>query len=130
MAEGGFGERHFPDSRVLRVCSGEAGSTISAIGRELGITRQGASKVVAQLCDRGYVTVTDSSTSKREKSVVLTSRGIDYLAHQRVAARAIQDELQAKLGEAALAALGALLDALDPGEEVRLHAYLGRSSGT
>ena len=55
MAETGFGERRFPDGRVLRVCAGEAGSTISAIGRELGITRQGASKVVAELRDRGYV---------------------------------------------------------------------------
>src|ERR1035438_8562781 len=44
MAEAGFGERKFPDSRVLRVCSVDAGSTISAIGRELGVTRQGASK--------------------------------------------------------------------------------------
>src|ERR1039458_6918508 len=31
MAEAGFGERKFPDGRVLRLCSSEAGSTISAI---------------------------------------------------------------------------------------------------
>ena len=77
MAEAGFGDRRFPDGRVLRACSGEAGSTISAIGRELDITRQGASKVVAHLRERGYVAVADSRTSKREKSVVLTPRGID-----------------------------------------------------
>ncbi len=129
MAEAGFGERRFPDGRVLRLCSGDAGSTISAIGRELGITRQGASKVVAHLRDRGYVAVADSTTSKREKSVVLTPRGIDYLAHQRTAAQAIEDELRAELGQAAFSALGALLDALDAGEEVRLRAYLRRSSG-
>jgi DNA-binding MarR family transcriptional regulator len=128
MAEAGFGERKFPDGRVLRVCSGEAGSTISAIGRELGITRQGASKVVLHLRDRGYVAVADSTTSKREKSVMLTQRGIEYLAHQRAAARAIEDELRVELGDAALAALGALLDALDAGEGARLRAYLRRSS--
>ncbi len=128
MSETGFGERRFPDGRVLRVCSGEAGSTISAIGRELGISRQGASKVVAHLRDRGYVSVADSMTSKREKSVALTSRGIDYLAHQRLAARSIEDELRAELGGAAFSALEALLDALDPGEDVRLRAYLRRSS--
>ena len=82
MADAGFGERGFPDGRVLRVCSNEAGSTISAIGRELGITRQGASKVVTHLFDLGYVVVADSTTSKREKSVVLTPRGVDYLAHR------------------------------------------------
>ena len=68
-------------------------------------------------------------TSKREKSVVLTPRGIDYLAHQRMAAQSIEDELRAELGPAAFSALGALLDALDAGEEVRLRVYLGRSSG-
>ena len=128
MDDAGFGERRFPDGRVLRVCRGEAGSTISAIGRELGITRQGASKVVAHLRDRGYVEVADSTTSKREKSVVLTPRGVDYLAYQRNAARAIEDDLRAELGGAALSALGALLDALDAGEDVRLRAYLRRSS--
>jgi DNA-binding MarR family transcriptional regulator len=128
MAEAGFGERNFPDGRVLRMCSGEAGSTISAVGRELGITRQGASKAVAHLCDRGYVVVADSTTSKREKSVVLTPLGVDYLAHQRAAVRAIEDELRAELGDVTLTALGALLVALDAGEGVRLRAYLRRSS--
>jgi DNA-binding MarR family transcriptional regulator len=129
MSEMGFGERRFPDGRVLRMCSREAGSTISGIGRELGITRQGASKVVAHLRDSGYVAVVDSMTSKREKSVVLTPRGIDYLEHQRLAARSIEDELRAELGGAAFSALGALLNALDAGEDVRLRAYLRRSSG-
>ncbi len=128
MAEAGFGERKFPDGRVLRVCSGRGGSTISAIGRELGITRQGASKVVMRLCDHGYVAVNASTTSKREKSVTLTPRGIDYLAHQRGAARAIEDELRAELGEAAVAALESLLDALDVEEAVRLRAYLRGAS--
>lgn len=128
MAEEGFGERTFPDGRVLRLCSGRAGSTISAIGRELGITRQGASKVVAHLRDRGYVAVVDSPTSKREKSVTVTARGTDYLTHQRAAARTIEDELRKELGETALAALGALLDALEMGKDLRLRAYLRRSS--
>ena len=128
MAEAGFGERKFPDGRVLRVCSGREGSTISAIGRELGITRQGASKVVMRLSDHGYVAVNASTTSKREKSVTLTPRGIDYMAHQRGAARAIEDELRAELGEAAVSALESLLDALDVEEAVRLRAYLHGAS--
>jgi hypothetical protein len=69
-----------------------------------------------------------SLTSKREKSVVLTPRGIDYLALLRTAARAIEDELRAEIGEVGFSALGALLDALDAGEELRLRAYLRRSS--
>ncbi len=129
LAEAGFGERRFPDGRVLRLCVGQRGSTISAIGRELGITRQGASKVVGHLRDRGYVTVADSATSRREKSVMLTSHGVDYLQTQRAAARAIEDELKAALGETGFSALHALLDALDDGEMERMRAYLRRSVG-
>ncbi len=119
MADAGFGERRFPDGRVLRLCLEQGGSTISAIGRELGITRQGASKVVGHLWDRGYVSVADSPTSKREKSVMLTSRGVDYLRSQRAAAQAIEDDLRAELGETGFSGLQALLDALgalDDGE--------------
>ena len=129
-AEAGFGERRFPDARVLRMCSVEAGATISAIGRELGITRQGASKVVVHLSDGGYVAVADSATSKREKSVVLTARGIDYLRAQQAAARAIENELRAALGEAGFSALFALLDALSAGDGETMRAYLRRSTRT
>ena len=129
MAEAGFGERRFPDGRVLRLCAGQDGSTISAIGRELSITRQGASKVVWHLRDRGYVTVADSATSRREKSVMLTSRGVDYLETQWAAARTIEGELRAALGETGFSALHALLDALDDGDMARMRAYLRRSAG-
>jgi DNA-binding MarR family transcriptional regulator len=128
VADAGFGERRLPDGRVLQLCSAQAGSTIAAIGRELGITRQGAGKLVGYLCERGYVSVADSTTSKREKSVVLTSRGIGYLQAQRRAARAIEDALRAEIGEAAYSGLFVLLDALDDGEQPRLRTYLRRST--
>ncbi len=129
MADAGFGERRFPDGRVLRLCQGGAGSTISAIGRELGITRQGAGKVVAHLRDRGYVAVADSATSKREKSVILTARGIEYLRVQRTKALEIEDELRAQLGGDAFSSLSALLDTLDQGEAVRMRTYLRHAAG-
>jgi DNA-binding MarR family transcriptional regulator len=128
MADAGFGERRFPDGRVLRLCSVQAGSTISAVGRELGITRQGASKVVGYLRDRGYVAVADSATSKREKSVVLTSRGIAYLRVERAAARAIEDELRVALGGEEFSDLFTLLNVLDDGEGERMRTYLQRST--
>lgn len=126
MAAAGFGERRFPDGRVLRLCSTPPGSTISAIGREIGITRQGATKVVTQLADRGYVVVADSAFSGREKSVTLTARGSDYLDAQRRASQRIEDELRTKLGRAGFTALANLLDALGgDGEQVRMRDYLG-----
>ena len=130
MADAGFDERRFPDGRVLRLCSDSAGSTISNIGRELGITRQGAGKVVSHLSDRGYVSVADSPTSGREKAVTLTVRGTQYLEAQGEAVRTIERQLRKELGEQPLTALHRLLDALDPGEEVRMRTYLSsRTTG-
>jgi DNA-binding MarR family transcriptional regulator len=125
MADAGFAERRFPDARVLRLCVGQAGSTISAIGRELGITRQGATKVVTHLSERDYVRVKDSTSSRREKSVTLTARGMEYLRAQRAATQTIDDELRAGLGEVGFAALGKLLDVLgDQHEHLRMRDYL------
>jgi biotin operon repressor len=77
MADAGFADRRFPDGRVLPMCRDSPETTISQIGRQLGITRQGASKAVASLRNRGYVTVSASPTSGREKVVNLTPRAID-----------------------------------------------------
>jgi DNA-binding MarR family transcriptional regulator len=127
MVDAGFGERRFPDGRVLRLCS-DQGSTISAIGREIGITRQGAGKVVSQLRDCGYVVVEDSSTSGREKSVILTDLGANYLRQHRAAARAIERELRAQLGESAFSSLMSLIDTLGQGEQPRMQSYLRGST--
>ena len=128
MAAAGFGERRFPDGRVLRLCSKPAGSTISGIGREIGITRQGAAKVVMHLAERGYVSVADSASSGREKSVTLTARGNEYLAVQRSAAQSIEADLRATVGQAGFSALGALLEALGAeGETPRIRDYLRHS---
>jgi DNA-binding MarR family transcriptional regulator len=108
----GFGDRGFPDARVLRLCSGASDVTISQIGRELGITRQGASKIVAGLRDRGYVTLSPSPTDRREKIVKPTRHAVEFLAAQREAGRRIEARIQSELGADALDGLYRLLDAL------------------
>ena len=124
LAAAGFDERRFPDRRVLRMCSGPEGTTIAQIGRQLGITRQGASKIVASLRERSYVTVTASPSSGREKTVQLTERARDYLAAHRQAARAIERQLHDEFGPEAFAALHRLLEVLGGDEDVRLIDYL------
>lgn len=124
MAAAGFHDRGFPDGRVLRICSTSAEVTISEIGRELGITRQGASKVVASLRDRRYVTLSASAVDGREKVVTLTRRSIDYLAAQRKATRRIERQLRTELGTDAFESLHRLLQALGGDEQPRLRDYL------
>jgi DNA-binding MarR family transcriptional regulator len=130
LAAAGFGDRAFPDGRVLRICSRSPEVTISHIGRELGITRQGASKIVAGLRERGYVTVDASPTSGREKAVRLTTRAIDYLAAQRQAARDIERQLRAEIGAEAFDSLDLLLEALGGDDQPRMDDYLRSASNT
>jgi DNA-binding MarR family transcriptional regulator len=125
MAAAGFPDRGFPDGRVLRLCARSDDVTASQIGRELGITRQGAGKIVADLHDRGYVVLGSSPGDARQKVITLTARARDYLASQRAAARRIEQELAEQVGSEAFESLFALLEALGGEEDQpRMRDYL------
>lgn len=123
MARAGFDDRVLPDGRVLRMCM-DRGASISQIGRELGITRQGAGKLVASLVDRGYVTSSTSTTSGRENVVVVTSRGRDYVTALRRSRQSVDKELRRCLGEAPVDALEHLAAILAPADPPLLSVYL------
>ncbi|MDA8359900.1 MAG: MarR family winged helix-turn-helix transcriptional regulator [Actinomycetota bacterium] len=124
MAAAGFADRRIPDGRVLRLCSQLEEVTTSQIGRELGITRQGAGKAVVALRDRGYVTLRSSPSDGREKVVNLTPRGQDYLTAQRSASRRIEQDLRKQVGPEAFEGLFRLLEVLGGDDQPRLHNYL------
>jgi DNA-binding MarR family transcriptional regulator len=112
LAAAGFDDRRFPQGRVLRMCAGPSETTISDIGRELGISRQGASKVVAGLQERGYVAVTPSPADGREKFVTLTPRAVEYMTARREAARAIEASVRREIGADGIEQLFRYLDVL------------------
>jgi DNA-binding MarR family transcriptional regulator len=128
MADAGFDDRRFPEVRILRLCPRGADMTIAQISRELGITRQGAAKIVAELRDRGYVDVTPSPTDGREKIVTVTAKADAFLDAQQRAARRIEAQLSKEMGADAVDSLYRLLDALGDEDEPRLRTYL-RSMG-
>jgi DNA-binding MarR family transcriptional regulator len=119
LKSAGFADTGFPDGRILRICLRSEQATISQIGRELGITRQGAGKAVASLRDRDYVRITDSATDGREKIVTLTERAMSFLDAHRKAARKIERQLRAAVGADGFEALARLLLALaeDPAKD-------------
>ncbi len=124
MAAAGFADRRFPDGRVLLLCAQSDDVTISDVGRVLGITRQGASKVVASLVERGYVSVAGSAADAREKIVSLTPLARGYLEAHRVAADRIERGLYDELGPEPSDALERLLAALSVGSDVRMRDYI------
>lgn len=66
-------------------------STASAMAPQLGMTKQGAARVIAHLLDEGYVAYGAAGTDARSKPVELTARGKDAVA---VAVRA-QERIEA-----------------------------------
>jgi DNA-binding MarR family transcriptional regulator len=127
MAASGFADRTLPDGRVLRICARRE-ATISDIGRELGITRQGASKIVASLRDRRYVTLRSSASDGREKIVRLAPRAVEFLAARRRASGRIERQLRAEVGSDAVGNLYVVLAALGGDEQCRLSDCLRGSS--
>jgi DNA-binding MarR family transcriptional regulator len=131
MAASGFADRGFPDGRVLRLCGGSDSVTASEIGRELGITRQGAGKIVARLRDRGFVTLGASTSDGREKIVALTPLARDYLEAQRSASLRIERKLRQKVGDEVFESLWVLFDAMDGGGELpRMRDYVRQAGLT
>jgi DNA-binding MarR family transcriptional regulator len=124
LTAAGFGDHGFPDGRVLRICARSELPTIAHIGRELGISRQGAGKIVASLRERGYLTVSASTTNGREKVVALTPRAHEYLAAHRKASRRIEARLRRELGSDAFDGLLRIHAALDGDEQPALRDYL------
>ena len=128
MAAAGFADRSLPDGRILHLCAAPDGVSVSEVGRQLGITRQGASKAVARLHERGYVELRPSPEDRREKVARLTERAEGYLAAQRRANAALARRLRNEVGDEAIDALYRLLSALGPEDVPRMRDYL-RSAG-
>jgi len=127
MAAAGFTDREFPETPVLRLCSDPEGITISEISQRLGITRQGASKIVGRLRDRGYLAVTPSPTSGREKIVTLSTRALEYLTQQHRARKVVEAQLRDQLGDKGFeqftTALGQLADGHPGGMDALARRY-------
>lgn len=118
LAVAGFDQRRFPDSRVLVMCAAPGETTISDVGRGLGITRQGASKIVAGLRERGYLEVTPSPADGREKILTLTPRAAQYLRAIRAAAGTVEARLLRELGAGTLEQFFRVLHVVADGEPV------------
>jgi DNA-binding MarR family transcriptional regulator len=119
LAAAGFAGRQFPAGRVLRMCAGPGVTTISDVGRELGITRQGASKIVATMRKQGYLSVTPSQDDGREKILTLTPRAIEALLAAYRAAATIEKRVREEIGDEGMEQFFRVLDVVADGEPVQ-----------
>jgi DNA-binding MarR family transcriptional regulator len=94
----GFADSRFADGVVFQHLVGGP-VTISTLAEKLGVTQQAASKSVADLQSRGYVSRRPDPADARARIVVLTDRGQAVIAAARKHRAAIDVELRKTLGE-------------------------------
>lgn len=105
----GFDDYRRSDPLVMRLLrSGEV--SLGSLGHSLGLTRQGARKVVDGLVERDYVRVVRSTVDSRRRFVELTPKGRDYLSAVVLTLHALNDEVVAHVDIDQLAAAYSVLE--------------------
>ncbi len=111
LDERGFSDLGSAYGYVLRALADEP-LRPNELASRLGITPQGATKVVGEMVDRGYVELLPDPRDGRAKRVQLASRGKRLLAAARRFHAAYERRLRQRLGERAADTLRELLDAM------------------
>jgi DNA-binding MarR family transcriptional regulator len=93
----GFADTRFADGVVFQhLVSGPV--TISALAERMNVTQQAASKSVADLEKRGYLSRAPDPTDARARQVVLSPRGEAVIEAARRHRAALESELRQALG--------------------------------
>lgn len=94
------------------VALGESGLTIAGLGDRLGITKQGAGKLVVTLEHMGYAQREPDPEDRRAQRVTVTARGRDLLDKSVTAQNDLERRLARRLGKDQAAALRAALEGI------------------
>jgi len=108
--------RGYPDVRpahefAMRGIAAGAGNA-SALGRRLGISKQAASKTIALLQERGYVTRDHDSSDARKKQLEITALGLQMLNEGEAIFEELRHAWEQQIGSARLKTLEVILTAL------------------
>lgn len=88
------------------------GATSTELAERLGVTKQAAGQMVADLEQRGYLRRVDHPDGGRRRLVVLTGKADDHMAVAGQVLHKLESELSARLGEENLLQLRAGLSQL------------------
>lgn len=125
LADDGFADSRFADGVVFQhLVAGPV--TISTLAEKLGVTQQAASKSVADLWSRGYVSRQPDPADARARQVLLTERGEAVIAAARKHRAELDAEVRQDLGddrvEEARLLLVELIDRLGASPSLRARA--------
>lgn len=84
---------------------GEEGSTTSRLASELGMTKQGAAKLVSALEELGYVERAAHAEDRRAQLLTLTAKGFDLQRRSAEIQERLEEEWAARIGPRDMRAL-------------------------
>ena len=114
LAAAGYDDLRPAHGYVLNAAA-DGGTTASAVAGLLGMTKQGAAKVIDELAERGYVERTTAAGDARARPVVLTRRGRAALAAAAKVQGALEQEWATVAGARDVAALRRALERVTAG---------------
>lgn len=114
LSASGFPDYRRSDPLVLRSLRGGE-VALGSLGATLGLTRQGARKVVNGLVERDYARVIHSTQDSRRRFVELTPKGREYLTAVVTTLRALNDEVVANVDADRLADAYSVLEFVKDG---------------
>lgn len=117
-------ERGHPDARPIHGFAlqaiGREGTTVSELGRRLGVSKQAAAKTAASLESIGYVRRVADPRDARATQLIHTPRGAEMLALSAEIFERLRADWVRQLGEARVAALEDDLESVVAGKGARL----------
>ena len=96
--------------------------TASDLGRALAVSKQAASKTIAVLIERGYVTVGPDPSDRRRRSLQVTQLGHEVTIEGESIFDALREAWATAIGRDALAQLEAELTDFVGGDGIRLES--------
>ena len=111
LAAHGHGEVRYAHGNVLQFLD-DAGTRVSTLAARAQMTKQSMAQLVAHLEAHGYVERVPDPADGRAKLVRATARGRDVFALVRGYIAELDARLDARMGEAKVRELGALLEEL------------------
>lgn len=114
LAQAGFDDLGSSFGYVFRLLDAQPQS-LSQVASALGITSQGALKVINDMVAKGYVERHDEPGDARVKRLALTGRAKDAMAHAHGFHMQFERDLAAQFGASELAAMRLVLEGIFAG---------------
>jgi DNA-binding MarR family transcriptional regulator len=110
----GWGEIRPEHMRIMSFI-GTNNLTVNEIAQRAGVTKQGASKMLTDLIDNGFVEVEQHPTDNRAKQISISKKGADFIFYLDGAKKEMEEKYESIVGKKKMEVLRSILLELTEG---------------